>query len=117
MKFWEHLQALVLTIIEGYDHCKVVVNEEDSDNGHQPEAAEFLKVNGRRVGRDFRLYSMVAMMAPGQMLAQVGEEILIPLQRECPDGFIKALDRVDHFGRIYLDDNEDLERWKAIWRT
>lgn len=116
MKFWEHLLAIVATVTQHCDTCEIVHSEADSTPEHQAGAQEFLKINGQRVGQDFRAYRIIAV-DPGQVLSRVAEDILVPLQRACPHGFGAALDRIDHFGRVYLDDEQDLENWKAIWRA
>jgi hypothetical protein len=42
----------------------LVKNEEDDSPVAQPEAAHFLKLNGKRVGRDLELYEFIGKIDP-----------------------------------------------------
>lgn len=59
----------------------LVRHEENESPSHQPEAAEFLKIDGKRLGRDLKLYDFMAKIQGWEnTLVDVILEVLMPLQ-------------------------------------
>lgn len=64
----------------------IVTNQEDTSDTPCMEAANFLKLDGRRIGRDLELYVfMMKVSSDPYALATVIEEILMPIKRDLPD--------------------------------
>jgi len=61
---------------------QIVYREEDESPNEEPEAGHFLKVEGKRLGRDIETYGFLGEEVKGWpfMLALLYEEILIPLK-------------------------------------
>lgn len=60
----------------------MVFNEKAESNKTDKEAAHFLKLDGKRLGRDLELYNfMVKIMGLEGVLVRLLEEILIPIKK------------------------------------
>ncbi len=75
------------------DGClRLAFNEEDENEKFVGGAARFLKLNGKRLGRDIELYGFMGDDIIGwqQTIAMFLEEILLPIKSELPESYAKA---------------------------
>lgn len=75
---------------------RLAVHECDDTTLPEPEAATFLKVNEKRLGRDIELYGkLMAKVAGVQEIAVMFlEEIVLPLQVTTPAGYRVGLEQL-----------------------
>lgn len=67
---------------------QLVRNEEDKDSSPADDAAEFLKFNGERIGRDIRTYNLISRAAGVQyMMTTFFEEVALPLRSVLPAAY------------------------------
>lgn len=86
----------------------VVQREQPDTSGPDPDAETFLKLDGRRWGRDLELYaSVVDMIGPVGVAATLLEEIILPLKKVSPKAFAKGIEIVRDY-----DVGEDPEAWQ-----
>jgi hypothetical protein len=75
-----------------------------------PDAETFLKLNGRRWGRDLQLYaSVIELIGPRGVAATLLEEVIIPLKETSPVAYAKGLEIVREF-----DVEEDPAKWREM---
>lgn len=114
MEFWERLNAIAIKAANASGGVlRVARNEEDDTEDSQPEAQEFLKFNGRRLGRDFRMYAFMAKIAgPGQALADFAPVMMV-IEKNVPAAFHVV--REDVIGLRDLVAPKFQDEWSAIW--
>lgn len=62
--FLEFLHKFTMQIVDfSGGNARIAHNEANDSSEAEPEAAHFLKVNGKRVGRDLELYNFMAVIA------------------------------------------------------
>jgi hypothetical protein len=75
-----------------------------------PDAETFLKLNGRRWGRDLQLYaSVIELIGPRGVAATLLEEIIVPLKEISPVAYAKGIEIVREF-----DVGEDPAKWREM---
>lgn len=73
-------------------HLRVAFNEDDNSQAPQPECAHFLKLDERRLGRDFELYNFMAKAAGEQaVVVMLLEELVLPLQNALLEAFAEGI--------------------------
>jgi len=77
---------------------RIVKNEEDDSDKPQREAATFVKLNGKRIGRDLELYNFMAEFesVPG-VVARVLEELVLPIKKTAPAAFAAGIAQLRTF--------------------
>ena len=91
-------------------------NEDDRTTAKQPEAAHFLKVDGKRVGRDIEMYGFMSqptLMGDGGALVQFVEEIVLPMKALVPETYATAAESMKLLGREIFPDKAD--EWDALF--
>lgn len=67
---------------------QLVRNEEDEVSTPAAEAAEFLKLDGSRLGRDLRVYNLIGRMGgEQQVVMHLLEEVALPLRGMIPAAY------------------------------
>lgn len=67
------------------DQLRIAHSEEDTSVDHQSETGDFLKLNGRRLGRDLQLYDFMAKLgSESQAWADFLTSVVLPLQKKSP---------------------------------
>jgi hypothetical protein len=111
------LLALVGKIVESAGgKVRVALNEEDDSTEAQPEAAHFLKVEDKRLGRDIEIYGFMGEVAGGaSAVASFLEEVAIPLKGVLePDAHSQVMGDVEQLGDEVCP--EDIRAsWHAIF--
>jgi hypothetical protein len=78
---------------------RLAFNEDDATDEKVADAAHFLKLDGRRIGRDVELYALMASVGGKQvMLADFLEGVVLPLQ-VVPESYRVALEAMRRLGR------------------
>ena len=91
------------------DRLRLAFDEEDG-------AAHFLKLDGKRLGRDIELYGFMGDSIIGwqQTLAMFLEEILLPLKSILPESYAKAGEALRTLGEsVYPDDI--IQQWRELF--
>lgn len=88
-----------------------VVDAQQWDNPDaDPDAETFLKLNGKRWGRDLQLYaSVIELIGPRGVAATLLEEIIVPLKETSPAAYAKGIEIIREF-----DVGEDPAKWREI---
>lgn len=90
--FLDRIRELASDMCAADTQLRIVKNEEDDSAKPQIGAATFVKLNGKRLGRDLELYGFMAnFMGPGGTLATVLEELVLPLKKPAPKAFESGL--------------------------
>ena len=75
-----------------------------------PDAETFLKLDGRRWGRDLELYvSVIELIGPRGVAATLLEEIILPLKEISPEAYTKGIEVIRDF-----DVGEDPAVWHEM---
>lgn len=91
---------------------RIAFHEADKSSAQEPEADEFLKVNGSRLGRDFKLYSLMAKVGDAQAATvSMLEEMVLPLQKFSPAAFAEGLAFMEEQAPVF---GENAGEWKKI---
>lgn len=92
---------------------RIAFNEEDDSTAEEKEAAHFLKLNDRRIGRDIELYGFMAKISPKQALPDFFE-FLISIKQECPESYEKASIKLKDLGaKVY--EGDILNDWNGLF--
>lgn len=89
--------ALAQSLCESDPQLRLVKNEEDDSDKQQLEAATFLKLNGKRLGRDLELYGFMIRIGAAETAAQLLEEIVLPIKRVAPKAFAAGMAQLRTF--------------------
>lgn len=82
------IRALAKSLCDSDQQLRIVKNEEDDSEKPQLEAATFVKMNGKRIGRDLELYNFMSeFMGKGGAVASVLEELVLPMKKSAPKAF------------------------------
>lgn len=95
---------------------RLAFNEEDDSEDFVGGAARFLKLDGKRLGRDIELYGFMDDSIAGwqQTLAMFLEEILLPLKSVLPESYTKAGEALRTLGESIYPDNI-LQQWRDLF--
>ena len=106
----KNIRFLFETLASVEGRLKVVQAEHWDSPDPDPDAETFLKLDGRRWGRDIELYaSVVELIGPRGVAATLLEEIIIPLQGPSPAAYAKGIDIIREF-----DVGEDPAQWREM---
>lgn len=86
---------------------RLAYNEEDESKKFVGNAARFLKLDGKRFGRDIELYGFMGDDIAGwqQVLVMFLKEVILPLRQVLPKSYTKASEALRLFGKsIYPED-------------
>ena len=118
VKMAEKLKELVRQIVKhSGGRIEEVKNEQDSSTDPCKDAQEFLKLDGKRLGRDLKLYDFMAEVATEPMaLCHILEEILLPIK------YAGGLELAHKEGCVVLKkwgtdifDGKRAEQWKELF--
>ena len=112
----ELLKIAKLAVQHSGGRLRLAFNEEDETEGFVGGAARFLKLNGKRLGRDIELYGFMGDDIAGwqQTLAMFLEEILLPLKSELPESYAKAGEALRTLGGSVYPENI-LQQWHDLF--
>jgi hypothetical protein len=103
------------------DRLRLAHREEDATTREVKDAAHFLKIDGRRCGRDIELYGFM-----GELYGTMGEkrgdwnaiidftaEVGLPVKNVAPAAYAVAAEQLKVFAREYLEGDE-LAEWETL---
>lgn len=93
---------------------RIAKNEADETTEPEIEAQEFLKVDGVRCGRDFKVYGLMATISgfSGAGLADFAE-VLMVVKGSFPEVFNAIRETVESWDRFF--DGHMRSSWRAMW--
>lgn len=93
---------------------RLAFQEDDDSNSHVPDAAHFLKLDEKRIGRDLELYGFMSEIQGEQTtLAMFVEEVILPV-KAVSESYKVAVDAMKTLGRrVYPA--EMIDEWDAIF--
>ena len=92
---------------------RIAFNEGDDSTESENEAAHFLKLNGKRLGRDVELYGFMASLSPEQALPDFFG-LLFFIKEECPESYKKASVQLKELGsKVY--EGDILNEWNRLF--
>ncbi len=105
-----------LAVTHSGGRLRVAISENNEEETLQPEAARFLKLDGRRLGRDIELYDFMgrAIMGWEGVLPEFLQEILMPLKSVLPESYQHASAALKELGlKVYQ--SEVHADWEACF--
>ncbi|MEK7464740.1 MAG: hypothetical protein AAB617_03105 [Patescibacteria group bacterium] len=112
----ELLKVAEIAVQHSGGRLRLAFNEEDKSEGFVGSAARFLKLDGKRFGRDIELYGFMGDDIAGwqETLVMFLEEILLPLKGELPESYVKAGEALRTFGEKVYPENI-LQWWRDLF--
>ena len=112
---WQELMAICeKAAVASGGSVRIARNEKDASPDPDPEAQEHLKINGNRVGRDFRLYGFMAELGGPQQAIADFATVLLALKTRAPAAFDAIRADVDALDRHFSEPHR--ARWRALWQ-
>ena len=98
------LRIAEVAVAHSEGRLRIAISEEDDDEAFQPAAARFLKLNGKRLGRDIELYDFMGRAIAGWpiVVSDFLCEVILPLKAVLPVSFLHAGDELKRLGRSVL---------------
>lgn len=102
----DDLIALAKVLVAKSDgHLRLAFNEDDITEAKVADAAHFLKLDGRRVGRDIELYGFMSKVAGNAMaVTDFLAEVLLPIQSTCVESFRVGLEAMRGLVGVFPND-------------
>lgn len=112
----ELLKIAEIAVQHSGGRLRLAFNEEDDSEEFVGGAARFLKLDGKRIGRDIELYGFMGDDIAGwqQTLAMFLEEILLPLKSVLPESYAKAGEALRTLGESVYPENI-LQQWRDLF--
>jgi hypothetical protein len=117
LEFAEKLMAMATTLAnDPSSRLRVAFQEEDESEAKAVDANRFLKLDGRRVGRDIKTYAFMAKLGNWETtLCDVFAEIFMPLQTEGLASYPEALKMLQELGHEVYEPEKHAE-WDQLTR-
>lgn len=113
MDIYEEIKATCDAMAAAHDRLEVVSGEADETRDPEPEAHYFLKLDGKRTGRDFKVYGFMAKMGgEGAALADFAG-VLMAVKGEAAEAFEAVRPRVEGWSSIFPA--EQRGAWVELW--
>jgi hypothetical protein len=113
----EELLELVSQLVEvSGGRLRLAHNEYDKSRKIAKDAAHFLKLDEKRLGRDIELYGFMGAEIMGwqEALVLFLEEVVLPLKNTVPSAYNKASESLIEIGkRVYS--TELLAKWEELF--
>lgn len=112
----ELLKIAEIAVQHSGDRLRLAFNEEDASKEFVGGAAHFLKLDGKRIGRDIELYGFIGDDIAGwqQVLAMFLEEIVLPLKSVLPKSYAEAGEALKTLGESAYPENI-LQQWHDLF--
>jgi len=112
----ELLKIAEIAVQDSGGRLRLAFNEEDESEEFVGSAARFLKLDGKRLGRDIELYGFMGDDIAGwqQTLAMFLEEIVLPLKSKLPESYAKAGEALRTLGESVYPENI-LQQWRDLF--
>lgn len=93
----------------------LVYNQEDETEDFTPEAARFLKLDGKRIGRDIEVYNLMGKAIGWEStLVFVLEELALPLYK-IPESQADAFVKLEKLGEKVYEKKDQLDAWRNVF--
>ncbi len=96
---------------------RIAAHEEDESEAINYTGGRFLKLDGKRLGRDIELYAFMGEMSEGggwnAILPMFLEEVLLEFQRELPESYALSSERLQALGRSVYKGRQ-LQKWNEL---
>lgn len=112
----ELLKVAEIAVQHSGGRLRTAFNEEDDSEEFVGGSARFLKLDGKRLGRDIELYGFMGDKIQGwqQTLATFLGEILIPIKGGLPDSYSKAGEALRTLGESVYPEKM-LQQWRDLF--
>ena len=106
-----------LAVWDSGGRLRIAFNEEYESEDFVDSAARFLKLDGKRLGRDIKLYCFMGDEIVGwqQTLVMFLEEIILPLKSKLPESYAKASEALRTLGESVYPENI-LQQWRDLFQ-
>lgn len=106
--------AAEVAVLHGADRLRIAHNEDDATTDTAGDAAHFLKLDGKRLGRDLELYAFMLKMMGAAALADFIGEIILPLKSAgLAEAHRRAWEDFRAHGRAYVP-ADSVESWNRL---
>ncbi len=115
-KLAELFRIIEIAVQYSGGRLRLAFNEEDDSEEFVGAAARFLKLDGKRLGRDIELYGFMgdAIANWQQALAMFFEEIILPIKSVLPESYAKSGEELRLFGESVYPDTI-IQRWRDLF--
>lgn len=110
----EEFRGVCIEMARHSHRLKVVKGEQDDSTDPCPGAFEFLKLDEKRVGRDFRVYDILAQCGGAHEAIMDFSDVLAHVNDNVPEAFASVREKVQSWSK-HIDRHGDA--WKTIWVT
>lgn len=110
------LMAMAIQIATYSDgRIRLVYEEQDESEDKDAQSAHFLKLDGRRLGRDIELYGMMSqVMCWEETFVMFFEEVILPLREHAPSSYQKTSNLLMEAGlKVYPPELH--QQWQKIF--
>lgn len=116
MDLRDELMKLAETMVAAApETLRLAYNEDDATTDEVKDAAHFLKIDGRRFGRDIELYGFMGkMQGEWNAIVDFAAEVVLPIKAAAPAAYAIAAERLKTFGRDHLDADK-IGDWEALF--
>lgn len=113
----ELLKIAEVAVQHSAGRLRLAFNEKDDSEEFLGSAARFLKLDGKRLGRDIEIYSFINDTLTngwGQTLVMFLEEIILPLKSTLPESYAKGGELLKSLGESVYPENV-IQSWRDLF--
>lgn len=112
----ELLKIAEIAVQHSSGRLRLAFNEEDESEEFVGSAARFLKLDGKRLGRDIELYGFMGDAIAGwqETLAMFLEEILFPIKSKLPKSYAMAGEMLRTLGESVYP-KKIIQKWRDLF--
>lgn len=113
-EIYEEIRSLCIKACqEEPTRLKIVIGEDDDNTNSVPDAGEFLKLDEKRCGCDFKLYNFMADVVSKIYVMGDFANVLMVLKSKTPKAFAAILEQVNSWEKFFPDEHR--QGWKDLW--
>jgi hypothetical protein len=113
------LLKIAETAVEASEgRLRIAAHEEDESEEINYTGGRFLKLDGKRLGRDIELYAFMGEMSESSgwnaILPMFLEEVLLEFQGELPESYASACEKLQALGKLVYK-GKQLQEWNELF--
>lgn len=111
----DFMKVLEIIVEHSGGKIRIAHNEADESDEKELQAQHFLKVDGKRFGRDMETYDFMASINPAQALPDFAE-IVLSIKKDFPESYQHAVVLMKELGqRVYEGRPDLIVSWNGIF--
>jgi hypothetical protein len=107
-----------LAIEQSGGRLRLAIHEESESEKIKLDASQFLKLDGKRLGKDIKMYIFFGAASLGweATLAHFLEEVVLPLKTVLPESYKKSAEKLEKLGELIYSE-ETLDAWRECFKN